>query len=208
MVTGALKPVIELARGNRRHATGVIALGFLSTAGHTTAFQLTAEFVLTVRGWSNGEYAAMFLFCGAVGIVGSPIAGRMGDRFGRRAIGTAVLGFFPITAAAFYLGPGWLVPVGWVAMVFAIMASSVVVRGLTNEVFPTAQRATASGLLLSVETLGAASSLFLYTYLMGVLDERQGLAVSLIALLTLMSTASLALFPETRRLELETITGE
>ena len=119
-----------------------------------------------------------------------------------------MLGFFPITAAAFYLGPGWLVPVGWVAMVFASMASGVVVRGLTNEVFPTAQRATASGLLLSVETLGAASSLFFYTYLMGALDERQGLAVSSIALLTLLSTASLALFPETRRLELETITGE
>lgn len=208
LVAGALNPVLELARRNRRKAIAVIGLGLLSTAGHTTAFQLTAEFVLTVRGWSNGEYSAMFLFCGAIGIIGSPLAGRMGDRFGRRAIGAGVLGVFPLTAAAFYLGPGWLVPVGWVAMVFASMASGVVVRGLSNEIFPTAQRATAGGMLLSVETIGSASSLFLYSYLMGVLDERQGLAVSSIALLTLLSTACLALFPETRRRELEAITGD
>jgi putative MFS transporter len=208
VMTGALKPVLELLRANRRHAAGVIALGFLSTAGHATAFQLTAEFVLTVRGWSNGEYAAMLFFCGAFGIVGSPIAGRLGDRFGRRAIGAAVLGVFPLTAAAFYLGPGWAVPVAWVAMVFTSMAAGVVVRGLTNEVFPTSQRATASGLLLSVETLGAASSLFLYSYLMSVLDEQQGLAVASISLLALVSTGFLVLFPETRQRELEAISGE
>ena len=150
----------------------------------------------------------MLFFCGAFGIVGSPIAGRLGDRFGRRAIGAVVLGVFPLTAAAFYLGPGWAVPVAWVAMVFASMASGVVVRGLTNEVFPTSQRATASGLLLSVETLGAASSLFLYSYLMSVLDEQQGLAVASISLLALVSTGFLVLFPETRQRELEAISGE
>jgi hypothetical protein len=40
---------------------------------------------------------------------------------------------------------------------------------------------------------------------MGVLDDRQGLVVSLISLLTIASTAALLLFPETRQRELESI---
>ena len=150
----------------------------------------------------------MSVFCGAVGIMGSPFAGRLGDRFGRRTIGATVLCGFPLATAGFYLGPNWLVPVAWVVMVFLGMASAVVVRGLTNEVFPTGQRATASGLLTSVEALGGASSLFLYTYLMGVLDAGQAVVASSIALLALLAAGTLALFPETRQRELEAITGE
>jgi MFS family permease len=116
-----------------------------------------------------------------------------------------MLGGFPLAAFAFYLGPGWLVPIGWVLMVFASMAATVVVRALTNEVFPTARRGTAGGLLSSVETLGAALSLFAFSFLMGVLDGRQGLAVFLISLLTIASTGALLLFPETRQRELEEI---
>ncbi len=207
VLSGALEPVLALARTHPRGSVAVIALGFLSTAGHATAFQLTGEYVLTVHGWEPWQYSLMFFFCGGVGIVGSPLAGRLGDRYGRRAIGAAMLGCFPLTAFAFYTGPAWVVPIGWVAMVFATMASGVVVRGLTNEIFPTAQRGTASGLLSSVETLGAAASLFLFSFLMTVLDDRQGLVVSLISLLALVSTAALLLFPETRQRELEEISG-
>jgi putative MFS transporter len=203
--TGALKPIAELVGRHPRHALAVVALGLFSTAGHAAAFQLTGEYVLTVHGWEPWQYSAMFFLCGAVGIVGSPLAGRLGDIYGRRAIGGVVLGAFPLGAFAFYLGPGWLVPLGWVLMVFASMASIVVVRALSNEVFPTARRGTAGGLLSSVETLGAALSLFAFSFLMEVLDGRQGLAVSLISLLTIASTGALLLFPETRQRELEAI---
>ncbi len=205
VLTGAFAPVMELVRRHPRRALAVIALGGISTAGHATAFQLTGEYVLTVRGWEPWQYSAMFFLCGAIGIIGSPLAGRLGDLYGRRAIGAAMLGVFPFAAFAFYMGPGWLVPIGWVVMVFAVMASSVVVRALSNEIFPTAQRGTGGGLLSSVETLGAAFSLFAFSFLMGVLDDRQGLVVSLISLLTLLSTAALLLFPETRQRELESI---
>jgi putative MFS transporter len=204
-ILGALRPVVDLARRHPRHTMGVIALGALSTAGHATAFQLTGEYVLTVHGWEPWQYSAMFFLCGGVGIIGSPLAGRLGDLYGRRAIGGAMLGGFPLATFAFYLGPGWMVPIGWVLMVFASMAATVVVRALTNEVFPTARRGTAGGLLSSVETLGAALSLFAFSFLMGVLDGRQGLAVFLISLLTIASTGALLLFPETRQRELEEI---
>ena len=206
-LTGALEPVVELARRHPGYALAVVLLGLLSTAGHATAFQLTAYYVLEVHGWEPWQYSAMFFFCGGIGIIGSPLAGRLGDLYGRRRLGLLVLGLFPAAAFTFYTGPGWALPIGWVAMVFMSMSSSVVARALTNEVFPTSHRGTAGGLMISVETLGAAVGLFLYAYFQA-LYPGQGVVVAVISLLTLVSAGSLALFPETRALELEAISGE
>ncbi len=203
-LAGALRPIAELARSHPRYALGVVLLGFLATAGHATAFQLTAYFVLEVHGWEPWQYSAMFFFCGGVGIIGSPLVGRLGDLYGRRLLGLVVLVLFPAAAAVFYTGPGWAVPLGWVAMVFMSMSSSVVIRALTNEVFPTSHRGTGSGLLMSMETLGAAGGLFLYAYFQE-LYASQGVVVAAISLLTLVSAGTLGLFPETRARELEAI---
>jgi MFS family permease len=206
-IAGGLRPIAELVREHPAYAVAVILLGTLATAGHATAFQLTAYYVLEVHGWAPWEYSVMFFFCGAVGIVGSPLAGRLGDLYGRRAIGRVVLGLFPLAAFTFYTGPGWAVPIGWVAMVFLSMSSSVVIRALTNEVFPTSHRGTGGGLLSSVETIGAAGGLFLYALLQGIY-QNQGLVVAGISTLTIISAAALVLFPETRAMELEAISGE
>jgi MFS family permease len=206
-IAGGLRPIAELAREHPAYALAVIVLGTLATAGHATAFQLTAYYVLGVHGWAPWQYSIMFFFCGAVGIVGSPLAGRLGDLYGRRTIGRVVLGLFPLAAFTFYTGPGWAVPIGWVAMVFLSMSSSVVIRALTNEVFPTSHRGTGGGLLSSVETIGAAGGLFLYALLQGIY-EHQGLVVGAISMLTVVSAAALFLFPETRARELEAISGE
>jgi putative MFS transporter len=205
-IARALEPIVELARRHPGHAFAVVLLGLLSTAGHVTAFQLTAYYVLEVHGWEPWQYSAMFFFCGGIGIIGSPLAGRLGDLYGRRRLGLVVLGLFPAAAFTFYTGPGWALPIGWVAMVFMSMSSSVVSRALTNEVFPTSHRGTGGGLMISVETLGAASGLFLYAYFQE-LYPGQGVVVAMISLLTLVSAASLSLFPETRALELEEISG-
>ena len=207
LLAGALRPVVELVREHPGYGVGVVTLGMLATAGHATAFQLTAYFVLDVHGWEPWQYSAMFFFCGGVGIVGSPLAGRLGDLYGRRLIGLVVLTVFPIAAFTFYTGPGWAVPIGWVSMVFLSMSSSVVIRALTNEVFPTSHRGTGGGLLSSVETLGAAGGLFLYAFLQG-LYQNQGLIVACISLLTVVSALALVAFPETRARELESISGE
>jgi len=201
---GPLEPIWELATQQPRHALGVLWLGVLGTAGTATAFQFTGEFVLNERGWSPGMYSTMFIVCGAVGVVGSPWAGRMGDRFGRRVIAAVMLGLFPIWVLAFYSGPSWLTPLSWVGMVFASMSSSVAIRALTNETFPTSRRGTAGGMLSLVETGGASLGLFAFAYWMGVLGD-QPLVIGLLSLVTLVSVLSLPFFPETRRLELEAI---
>jgi len=201
---GPLAPIFALATRQPRHAIGVLCLGVLATMGTATAFQFTGEFVLQERGWEPWQYSVMFIVCGAVGVVGSPWAGRMGDRFGRRVVAAMMLGFFPMWVFAFYLGPGWLTPFSWIGMVFASMSSSVVIRALTNETFPTSHRGTAGGFLSLMETAGASLGLFSFAYWMGVVGD-QGLVIGLLSIMTLLSVASLRLFPETRQLELEEI---
>jgi putative MFS transporter len=204
---GWLEPIAELGRRNPKYAVGVILLGVLATAGHATAFQMTAYYVLEVHGWAPWQYSAMFFLGGAVGITGSPLAGRLGDLYGRRVLCLIVLVLFPTAAFTFYTGPVWSVPIGWVCMVFMSMSAAVMLRALVNEVFPTSHRGTGGGLLSTVETLGAAGGLFLYALLQG-LFQTQGRVVALISLLTAVSACTLILFPETRGLELESISGD
>ena len=122
-------------------------------------------------------------------------------------LGFTVLAIYPVFACSFYLGPWWMLYGSWIGMVFCSMSSTVIVRGLSNEVFPTSTRATAGGTLMIIETLGAGLGLFLYAGLQFRL-EHQGLAISLMSLLAVASTLALLLFPATHQRELESITGE
>ena len=201
---GPLAPIVMLATSRPRHAIGVVGLGMLGVMGTAVAFQFTGKFVLDVRGWEPWQYSTMFIICGAVGVVGSPWAGRMGDLYGRRVIAALMLGIYPIWVVAFYVGPGWMTPFAWIGMVFGSMSSSVVIRALTNETFPTSHRGTAGGFLSLMETLGASLGLFAYAYFMGIVDD-QGLVIGLLSLMTVVSVLSLPLFPETRSRELEEI---
>ncbi len=201
---GPLEPVLMLATTRPRHAIGVVGLGMLGVMGTAVAFQFTGKFVLDVRGWEPWQYSTMFIICGAVGVVGSPWAGRMGDLYGRRLLAAMMLGIYPMWVFAFYLGPGWATPFAWIGMVFGSMSSSVMIRALTNETFPTSHRGTAGGFLSLMETLGAALGLFAFGYFMNIVDD-QGLVIGVLSLMTVVSVFSLPLFPETRRRELEEI---
>ncbi len=202
-----LQPIVELARSHPKRIIGICTLGLFSTMGHSVAFQFIGAFTQETHGWSPGQYSAMVFLGGGIGIIGSPLAGRFGDRFGRRLLGLMVLGIYPVFACGVYLGPWWTLHVGWIGMVFCTMGSTVIVRGISNEVFPTSTRATAGGTLMIVETLAAGLGLFLYAGLQLRL-EHQGLAISLMSLLTAVATVALLLFPATHQRELESITGE
>jgi MFS family permease len=207
VVFRSIEPLIDLGRHHPWQALGVLVLGVLGTAGTAVGFQFIGEYVLTVHGWSPAQYSAMFILCGAVGIIGSPWAGRLGDTYGRRRVAAITLAIFPLWAIAFYSGPGWLLPFCWVGMVFTSMSSSVVIRAITNETFPTSRRGTAGGVLSLMETAGASLGLFLYAGMMITLPE-QGTIVSIVSILTAISIIALPLFPETRALELESISSD
>jgi len=202
-----LGPIVGLVRGHPARSLGVAGVGFLTAMAAVSVFQFTGWFVQEVHGWRPWQFSVMVIFGGGVGIIGNVIAGRLGDRFGRRRVGFTVMAVFPLWVAAFYQGPGWMVPLGWVLFVFCATAQQTITRAVSTELFPTAYRGTASGWLALMETLGAATGL-------GVLGlgtrARGDIAdmTSLLAVGAVVAGLVLLLLPETGQRELEAISEE
>jgi len=200
----SLGPLLEIAREYPARAVGVSLSGFLPSVGLVGAFQFTGYFTQTVHGWSPGQYAAMVVFGGAVGIGGNIVAGRLADRFGRRAVGLTLLGSFPFWVALFYNGPGWALPIAWIGFLFGSQGGRVILRALATELFPTSQRASASGLYTVLEAVGGAAGLFLL-YFGSVAEGDFAALTTALAFATLVGGGALLFFPETKQRELESI---
>jgi putative MFS transporter len=202
--TAWARPLLELGATHPVRAAGIALVGFVPAIGLISAFQFTGYFTQTVHGWSRGEYAAMVIAAGALGIIGNVAAGRLGDRFGRRRVGILLLGSFPFFAGAFYNGPGWTLPIAWIGLVFASSGGRVILRALATELFPTSQRASASGLFAILDTAGASLGLFILYF--G--STREGDFVGMTTLLSfavLLGSSVLLFLPETRQRELESL---
>lgn len=202
-----LQPLRDLAARFPKRTLGVTLMGFCANISHASVFVFISLFVLEFHGWRPWQYSIMFIVCGAIGVVGNVVAGRLGDRVGRRPMAYLFLGLFPAFALLFYSGPGWSLPLAWILLVFGVMGGNVTMRALTTELFPTSYRGTATGWLFLMEALGGATG---------------GVAVSLLTpgrefsprAAILVSTAAFAgalavrLFPETSGRELESISRE
>jgi MFS family permease len=201
------RPLTGLARTHPLRALGMTAAAGLFALGDTSVFQFTGYFTQTVHGWSPGQYAAMVVVGGAVGIFGNLAAGRLGDRIGRRTVGALFLGVFPLSAVLFYQGPGWGIPLAWTVFIFCESAIAVVLRAFSTELFPTSHRGTSAGWVSLVQTLGWAGGLWIVglgTHAPGDIARM----TSLMSLTALPAAVILLLLPETRLRELETISRE
>jgi MFS family permease len=202
--TYSLAPLFALMRDYPARALGIALAGLLPAVGLVGAFQFTGYFTQTVHDWSPGQYAAMVFFGGALGVAGNIVAGRLADRFGRRAVGIVLLGSFPFWVALFYNGPGWAVPIAWIGFLFGSQGGRVILRTLATELFPTSQRASATGLFTILEAIGGAGGLFLLYF--GSVDAGDFVGLTTwLAFAVLVAAGVLLFFPETRQQELETI---
>ncbi len=206
-LAGAFRPIAALARAYPRRALAIALIGYLSSVGINVSFVFISEFLQTTRGWTPGAFAGMSIFFGAFAIIGNPVAGRLADRFGRRAIVVLALVAFPIFTAAFYAGPPGLVALPWTLMVFLNMAVGVMQRALMTELFPTSFRGAAGGLQSLAVTLGVVTGTYLYARAMESFGD-QTLVIPLFSLATILAAAAVVLVPETARLELEQISDE
>jgi MFS family permease len=206
-LAGWHKPLTGLVVTHPARVAGIALAGVLVSIGEVSVYQFTGWFTQTAHGWSPGQFSTMVIVGGAVGIIGHTVAGRLGDRFGRRIVGAAFFGAFPVFAWIFYRGPGgWPLPLAWVLFVFCGSAGDVIVRALSTELFPTSHRGTSAGWLLLVEAVGWAAGLAL----VGVGTRAPGdLAriTSRLSVLVLVGGLALLLLPETRRRELEAISA-
>ena len=200
----SLAPLLAMASEYPARSIGIAAAGFLPAVGLVGAFQFTGYFTQTVHGWSPGQYAAMVFFGGAVGIGGNIVAGRLGDVFGRRAVGIVLLGSFPFWVALFYNGSGWVLPLAWIGFLFGSQGGRVILRAMSTELFPTSQRASAAGLYTITEALGGAAGLFLLYFGSIAGGDFVGLT-TMLGFSVMVGALVLLFFPETKQRELESI---
>ena len=204
---GVLLPIAGLLRQHPRRAFAIALIAALSHSGIGPSLQFISQNLQTERGWTPGNFALFTVAFGVFAIIGNPIAGRLGDRFGRRLVTSSALVLFPLATVGFHLGPASLVALPWTLMVFLSMASGVCVRTLVTEIFPTAFRGTGAGSLALLETVGGSAGLLIYTAAVSVLGN-QPLAISLVSLACLGAAASVFLVPETARRELEEVSAD
>jgi len=198
------RPLLGLVRTHPGRAAGIALAGGLVALGEAAVFQFTGYYTQAVHGWSPAQFSAMVIIGGGVGIIGHIVAGRLGDRIGRRVVGAVFLGLFPVFAWLFYRGPGgWTVPVAWALFLFCGTAGDIVIRSLSTELFPTSHRGTSAGWLSLVQTLGWAAGLGLVG-----LGGELTWTTSVLSVADLVGGLALLLLPETRRRELETISPE
>ena len=205
--TSALASLRALASARPLRALGIAATGLLPGFGLVTAFQFAGLYTQRDLGWSPPLYSAMVIGAGALGILGNIVAGRLGDRIGRRAVGASVLILFPFAAGLFYWGPEALVPVAWVPLVFCATGGRTILRALSAEIFPTSQRAAASGLYNLLDTFGQGAGLFLLGWLATGTTESLATKIPFITLGVALGGLVVLTFPETKQRELESIDG-
>jgi putative MFS transporter len=199
-------PLYAFANTHPRRALGMAVLASTASLGHVVVLSFTGYFVLEYHRWEAYQLSMMVLVAGAVGVGGNVVAGRLADRVGRRRVGFTFLAVFPLGAWLFYNGPDWSLTLLWAVLVFTMMGGNVIIRALSSELFPTSHRGTSTGVLVLMETLGAALGLFI----LGMLQQQPGdlaVLIPMISLATLIAAGLLFLFPETRQRELETLSS-
>jgi MFS family permease len=205
-VRAMFEPLRALARTNPLRALAVAAAGFLAASAALPTLQFSGKYPQEVFGLTPGQYAIMVTCGGGVGILGNLVGGQLGDRLGRKRVGSALLLMFPLCALGFYRGPFWIAMLSWVGVVFCAMGGRLILRALATELFPTAQRGAAAGMFVVLETLGAVAGL-MAIQLWGVEDLSEiALAIPVIAGVAVVPALLLGTFPETRQRELEDIT--
>ena len=200
-------PLVALARTHPMRVLAMAAVAGLLGLGEVSAFQFTGYYALSVHGWSPGQYSAMVIFGGGVGIVGNLVAGRLGDRIGRRRVGAVFLVLLPAFVVLYYNGPVQTLPLAFAGFIFCATASGVIVRALSTELFPTSHRGTSTGWAQLLQTLGWAAGLTI----VGLGSESVhdiARRTSVLAFTTIGAAGMLLTLPETHRRELESLSQE
>jgi predicted MFS family arabinose efflux permease len=198
-------PLAMLATTHPWRVTALAVSGLVLALATLPAFQLSGYYVQTAYGFSPGQYSLLVIVGGAVGIMGNLVGGRLGDAFGRKRVGCALLASFPLMCFAFYRGSGQTATFAWAALVFSFMGGRLILRALSIELFPTQQRAAAAGVFSFAEALGAVVGLFaLYAFRVRDTDDL-ALVIPAVACVTVVAALLVLVFPETRNRELEDI---
>ncbi len=201
-IVGFGRPMLEMIRTYPARSFAVAAMALAFSIGSSPAFGLLSDFVQTTHHWKPSSYSFMAIVAGLVGTIGNPAMGWAADRFGRRPVSMLAFGLFPVFALAIYFGPGSTIGISFMPFVFVLTGSSVLMRIISSELFPTTSRNTALGWETLCETIGAA----LGFALVGALTSESASiapAAVVVSAVTVLGVIVIWLLPETAGRELE-----
>jgi MFS family permease len=201
------EPLVQLYTSYPGRLSMMLSIAFLGAMGGNAAGFLFPKFLQETHHWSPGNVSSLFLFGGALGIMGSIVAGRMSDRYGRRVMGATFLFLSPILTIWMYTAPSWTIVPAWILEVFFDIAASTILNAYSAELFPTSYRSTAGSALAVAGTTGGALGLFLEGVLYN-LTGSHARAVCYLTVFWIISPMIMWFLPETSGRELEEISPE
>jgi len=145
----------------------VLTVAFLNAAGMSAAGFFVPKYLQEAHQWSPGQVSSLYVFGGAIGILGNIVAGRASDRFGRRTMGTVFMLSAPTLALWLYATRSDAVISLWVVWLFCDQAATTILNIYSGELFPTSYRAAAASARLVAGTVGGALGLLLEALLYG-----------------------------------------
>lgn len=180
---------------------GVGAFGF----SMWPAVGMGPKYLQTTLHFSPLETTLLTVIGGVVAAVFNILAGRVSDKIGRRKVAFCAALISVVCYGIFYSGTGWhYAALLWAPGFFGFLCADALFAGLSAELFPTAYRATVSGLRYFVGILSGAVSMALE----GVLyDYFGGHGPAILAVMVLLPVALIALvnLPEPAGRSLEDI---
>lgn len=195
-------------RGHARRFWAIGAALFCSSAFGAPSSQLLNDFLKDERGFSASRIALFTVLTSTPAGLSLVAGGRLADSRGRRLVVAVGVAGGAVVAAWGFTTHGWPL---WAANLVATMLGALAVPALGAygpELFPTAARAKANGILQVMSVTGSALGLVVA----GRVADRTGeLADGLLVLLPLallVAVLALTVFPETARRQLEEINPE
>ncbi|MCL4861138.1 MAG: MFS transporter [Caldilineaceae bacterium] len=202
-----LRPLAQLVRSYPGRFIAIAGVITLFNMGGDAALFYDPTYLQQEHGWQPWRISLLNLGAGFMAILGSAYAGRLSDQIGRKRTAMLFLGAFPLFIIGYYNVAGWLLPILWAGLLFAVIGAGVTISTLGGELFPTSYRSTALGAMGMVATVTGSLSLILH----GLLFQWIGsswTAVSLLALLILAAPLIVTRLPETSGRTLEEIAPE
>ncbi|MGH7934638.1 MAG: MFS transporter [Candidatus Binataceae bacterium] len=204
----AVEPVIALFRVYPKRLWIVVAVAFLNTMGAGSASFFFPTYLQEAHGWSPAQVSSLVVFGGALGILGSVVAGRLSDRFGRRMMGALFMFLGPLLTVWMYTTRTNAVIPLWMLRLFCDTASGAITTIYSAELFPTSHRAAAASAMVVSGTTGGALGLMLESVLYGAIGSHWTSICYLTVFWLIASFVMFALFPETAGRELDEISPE